>query len=52
MVKFVSYLYILEVVGLTCPVHLGKEVLVQHLAEEFKQIYFTLIVGLYMGKVN
>ena len=41
-----SYLKILKVVGISRPVHLGKEVLIQHLAEQLKQVHFALIVSL------
>jgi hypothetical protein len=41
-----SYLEVLEVIRISRPVHLGEEVLVQHFAQQFKQVDLALVVRL------
>lgn len=43
-----AYLKILKVIRIARPVHLGKKILIQHLAEEFKQVHFALVVCLHI----
>ena len=46
-----SYLQLLKVVGVSSPVDLGKEVVVQHLAEELEQVNLHLVEALVLEQL-
>ncbi len=48
----VSYLEVLEIVRVPRPVDLSEEILVEHLAQQFKQVDFALVVRLHSSSVR